>query len=137
LEVDSFASKLLKQKGISTEAIRAQIAKLERREPGSTEPKVPQTPEQRFMLETIRHVQELGRKGKQRKALKFLDDLISDAKLDPRHRVFLLPLASTTASSVGDLAAVRRYSEQSLADNPNDAMALYSLAGLPGRARRK
>ena len=81
LRIDSFASKLLKQEGISAGRIRAQIAKLERREPGSLEPKVPQSPEQRFMLEAIRRVQELGRQGKQRKALKFLDDLISDTKI--------------------------------------------------------
>ncbi len=42
-------------------------------------------------------------------------------------RNFFLPLASNTARSLGDFATVKRYSELLLANDPDDAMALFAL----------
>jgi hypothetical protein len=76
------------------------------------------------MLDTIKRTRELSPK----KALKFLDGLISDPKQVAGMRKFLLPLASAKARSLNDFATVKRYSELALRDDADDAMALYALA---------
>jgi tetratricopeptide (TPR) repeat protein len=124
----TYASQLLTHKGVTVESLRAIIATLERREPGGTKPKEPDSPEQRSLLETIKHWGDLNRRGRKKEALKFLDGLIADPKLHPMMRKELLRIASTTALSIGDFAKVRRYNELLLAEDPNDAMSLYALA---------
>jgi ATP-dependent Clp protease ATP-binding subunit ClpA len=121
---DSYSARLLVRRGLSVDLLRAQVATLERLQLSAAKPKPPNSSEQRFMLDTIKRTRELSPK----KALKFLDGLISDPKQVAGMRKFLLPLASAKARSLNDFATVKRYSELALRDDADDAMALYALA---------
>ena len=139
---NSYAAELLKQKGLSTDKLRAQIAALvpknEAQEgsvsksPGNlrTAEESPAEAEQKHQFsETIRRVGELVRRGEGQNALRLLDDFMGEPKQDRELRVRLMgQFAAITASSIGDLKTARRYCEEVVAHNPDDPRALYSLA---------
>src|SRR5260370_25813455 len=82
----------------------------------------------RLMLETIPQVNELSSRGEQRNALKLLDNIMAESVPDRSLRIrHLAPLATATARSLGDFQLVKHYCELRLANDPNDAMALYGL----------
>jgi hypothetical protein len=75
---------------------------------------------------------ELWIGGKGREALETLDALITKAKQENRE-VWVKVLAmhaSTLAHSVGDLASARRYCEEVLLYEPENALALFKIADI-------
>jgi len=80
----------------------------------------------------VRDSTALWKKGQGREALKLLDGLIAKAKqenLDVWVKVLALH-ASTLSHSVGDLDSAKRYSEQVLAYEPENALALFKVADI-------
>ena len=72
----------------------------------------------------------LWKRGQHQEALKILDDSIVKAKQENRGRwiKILSRHASVICRSLGDLGLERRYSEQAVAYQPDDALALFGLA---------
>jgi tetratricopeptide (TPR) repeat protein len=74
----------------------------------------------------------LWRKGQHADALKLLDEWIAKAQQEKRG-VWIKVLsmhASVISDSMGDLGLAKQYCEQVLAHEPENALALYSLADL-------
>jgi tetratricopeptide (TPR) repeat protein len=84
---------------------------------------------QPLLLETVRRVRRLWDEGQHRAALKLLNDVMAQPGEDQGIRVRCLSsLAQATAYLIGDFQLVRHYCQQRLAFDPEDCMALYSLA---------
>lgn len=73
---------------------------------------------------------ELSKQGEDRKALKLLDDTITEASQENHARwVSLLSRhASAIAEHIGDLNLVRQYREQCASHEPENPLTLSSLA---------
>jgi tetratricopeptide (TPR) repeat protein len=73
---------------------------------------------------------ELWNKGRSEEALRLLDSLATRAKQDGEKKsvVILSRHAAVIAESTGNLTAARRYCEEILAEVPEDALTLYTLA---------
>jgi hypothetical protein len=83
-----------------------------------------------LLKDTIGQSSELWRRGQPQEALKLLDDCIAGAKrqkLDLWIKILSMH-ASVICESIGDLGLVRRYCEQVLACEPDNALALFKLA---------
>jgi tetratricopeptide (TPR) repeat protein len=86
----------------------------------------------------------LWKKGQHSEALKLLDESIAQAEKENRPiSVKVLSMhASVISGSVGDLELVKQYCERVLSHEPENALALYSLAdvlfrqGKTGQAMR-
>lgn len=76
---------------------------------------------------------ELWKSGRVLEALHMLDDLIAKAAEEKREIwVKVLAMhASTMSHLIGDLNSTRRYCEQVLAHDPNNALALFKMADVP------
>jgi tetratricopeptide (TPR) repeat protein len=87
-------------------------------------------PEKDELVTTTRKSTELWQLGEPHKALKLLDDSISEAIRGDRPLwVRTLALhAAVIADFIGDLRRARQYREQCVAYGPDDPMALYGLA---------
>ena len=71
----------------------------------------------------------LAGKGRNRAALKLIDDVIADPAEERDKRIRLLaPLGVTIAYSMGDYATAKRYCETDLAQNPQSLVSLYGMA---------
>lgn len=78
----------------------------------------------------IHQSSELSKRGEDEKALALLDEALTEAICEKRAMWIriLSHHAAVISDSVGDLQRIRRYYEQSLASNPDNARALYGLA---------
>lgn len=78
---------------------------------------------------------ELSRLGENQKALKLLDDSIAQAMRENRSRwvQVLSRHAAVISDQMGDLGLARNYREQCLACDPDDPLALYTLADVLSR----
>src|SRR5690242_570836 len=78
----------------------------------------------------IRESSELSQRGENLRALAILDEaLASHSSGDPPERVCVLARhASVVAEQLGDLRLARKYREQVLAHDPDNPLALLSLA---------
>jgi tetratricopeptide (TPR) repeat protein len=78
----------------------------------------------------IKQSSELSKLGQDEKALTLLDDSLIAATQENRTMWIriLAQHAAVISDSIGDVRRVRRYYEQSLAANPDNARALYGLA---------
>jgi hypothetical protein len=83
-----------------------------------------------LLKDTIEESSELWKRGQHQDALKLLDDCIADAKQETRTLwIKILSMhASVISESMGDLGLVRRYCEEVLAYEPENALALFKLA---------
>jgi hypothetical protein len=136
---DSRIAQLLGVRGLLADKVRSQIGHQEdSRSAGldesigtsslATEPPVPPALRS-LMLATIPQVKELTRRGEQRRALRLLDDLMAESVPEKNLRIrHLAPLATATARSIGDLHLAKHYCEMRLANDSEDAMALYGMA---------
>ena len=82
------------------------------------------------LKDTIERSSDLWQSGQHQEALKFLDDCLASASQEKRDDwITILGMhASVIAESMGDLGLVRRYCEQVLAYDPQNALALFRLA---------
>ena len=83
-----------------------------------------------LLKDAIGQSNELWKRGQHQEALKILDDSIAKAKQENRGLwvKILSRHASVISGSLGDLGLERRYCEQVLAYQPDDALALFGLA---------
>jgi tetratricopeptide (TPR) repeat protein len=125
---DSYAARVLKRKQFSTAQLRSLLAESERWQSDSGVSKSPSVRDDRAGGPEAMVV-ELATEGKSREALKVVDDALADAKQDRKLLVrSLCPVAIVLANEIGDLRRAKHYSEELLADDPNNALALYYLA---------
>jgi hypothetical protein len=83
-----------------------------------------------LLKDTIEQSSSLWKRGQHQDALKLLDDCIAGAKqqkLDLWIKILSMH-ASVICESIGDLGLARRYCEQVLACEPDNALALFKLA---------
>ena len=139
---DSHAAELLRQKGLSIENLRSQIAARALANKNQQEslpasqgnrPTVNQSPAEaeqgRQLVETVRRVGDLVSRGDGPSALQLLDDFMGEPGQGRELRVRLLgSFAAITAESIGDLKTARRYLEEMLGHDPENPFTLYSLA---------
>jgi tetratricopeptide (TPR) repeat protein len=124
---DSYAGELLKKQGLSTEELRLQIkASPQTMDVQGSTRKSNRPPAE---IELIRRVQQFVFMKNCQSALRLLNDYMAESGEDRKLRMRSLGgFAANTAIQLGDLNAVQRYCEESLAYTPDDPMALYTLA---------
>jgi tetratricopeptide (TPR) repeat protein len=138
----SSAARLLEEKGLTADTLRANVlARQEKaREPEVAIPFPASTqsvdPNQGKVFQ---HITELMKRGKNQKALKLLDEYMSEPVEGRILRVRTHSLlASVISRKVGDLERAKHYCEQAVAHSPDDPIALYALADcleLQGQAK--
>jgi hypothetical protein len=128
---ECFAMKVFREKGVSVDHVRRQMSIFLETEP------VPQPPgpaaslslAERRQYELEKRVVRLMQLNDYRGALNVIGDSIADPSLDRNLTTRMLaPIASVLARIVGDLDLVKHYCEQRLTLDPDDPMALYTLA---------
>jgi tetratricopeptide (TPR) repeat protein len=85
-----------------------------------------------LLKRVINDSSELTKRGENQAALRLLDDAIEEAVRDNRS-LWVCTLsrhASAIASEMGDLRLVRRYREQCLIRDPDNPLALFSVADI-------
>ncbi len=139
-----FAAQVLRRNGLSIDYLREQMRTVQKATgepaPQTTNAEADLSPADRKLYELEVRLLELFRLNDHQGALKLVDDAIADPSLDRNRMMWsLIPIASVIARTIGDFDLARRYCEQRVACNPNDAMALYKLADcldLQGEAQR-
>jgi tetratricopeptide (TPR) repeat protein len=119
---------LLKRWQPSLEALRSELAVLVRQRataktvtPSKDHGLREQAPEDLIL--------DLAKRGKNREALKLVDDVLSEPSGDWNLVVrSLCPIAIVIAQEVGDVQLVKHYCEILLASDPENALALYQMA---------
>lgn len=129
-----FAGQLLRRRGLSVDNLRKDILALRE---GTTEKLPSQTvlaagnvsSIDRRLCELESQVLESFRLNDYQAALRLVDDAITDPTLD-RNKVMwsLVPIASVIARNIGNIDLAARYCKLRLAYDPDNAMALYTLA---------
>lgn len=134
---EGFVHQLLHSTGITADAVRSLIATIRRNEAEEygrerKQPFVeyePSAASSRQIAQTIQQVRELSAQGKVTEALNLLDYVIFEDPAESSIRIrHLAPLATAAARSLKDFDLVKRYCELRVANDPNDAVALYGIA---------
>lgn len=125
---------LLERRGLSADAIRQHIVRLQSEAPAPpSQVKEDLTPNELAgrakMKALVLQLFDLSRKGKHRDALKLLDQAMAEPGAEPAAKVRVLsPIAAIISQKTGDLRLVRKYCEKTVACDPENPMALYALA---------